>query len=459
MKIVVLNGSPKGDISVTMQYIHYIQKQFPQHELEIHNISQRIKKLESDEGAFQAVIEAVREADGIIWAFPLYLLLVPSQYKRFIELIWERDVAGAFKGKYATALTTSIHFFDHTAHNYMNAICDDLGMRYVDGFSAAMRDLLEEPGQKKVTQFARTFFDAIEKRMPTIRNYPPLVFEPIDYVPGEVEHQVDAGKKRVVVLTDVEDSTSNLAKMVERFRTSFAGDVEVINLHDVDIKGGCLGCLQCGYESICVYGDKDDFVAFYNDKVRQADLLVWAGTIRDRYLSSRWKMFFDRSFFKNHQPTLHGKQMGMIVSGPLGQIPNLRQLLEGWTEIEEANRVGFVTDEYDSSAEVDALLQNLAERLIYCADVEYVKPRTFLGVGGMKIFRDDIYSHMRFPFLADHQYYKQHGLYDFPQKELKSRMVADMLILLTKIPKMREDIYIKRMKGEMIKPFQKIFAD
>lgn len=26
MKIVVLNGSPKGDIGVTMQYINYIQR-------------------------------------------------------------------------------------------------------------------------------------------------------------------------------------------------------------------------------------------------------------------------------------------------------------------------------------------------------------------------------------------------------------------------------------------------
>ncbi|MCK4349089.1 MAG: hypothetical protein KAW47_10775 [Thermoplasmatales archaeon] len=28
MKIIVLNGSPKGDLSVTMQYVAYIQKRF-----------------------------------------------------------------------------------------------------------------------------------------------------------------------------------------------------------------------------------------------------------------------------------------------------------------------------------------------------------------------------------------------------------------------------------------------
>jgi len=42
MKIIVLNGSPKGDVSVTMQYVAYIQKRFPRHELKIINISQRI---------------------------------------------------------------------------------------------------------------------------------------------------------------------------------------------------------------------------------------------------------------------------------------------------------------------------------------------------------------------------------------------------------------------------------
>jgi len=49
MKIVVLNGSPKGDISVTMQYVHFIGRNFPEHELKIVNISSRIKAIEKDD--------------------------------------------------------------------------------------------------------------------------------------------------------------------------------------------------------------------------------------------------------------------------------------------------------------------------------------------------------------------------------------------------------------------------
>jgi hypothetical protein len=63
-----------------------------------------------------------------------YYFLVSSQYKRFIELIWERKAEGFFKDKYTAVLSTSIHFFDHTAHNYMNAICDDLEMKYLGFF-------------------------------------------------------------------------------------------------------------------------------------------------------------------------------------------------------------------------------------------------------------------------------------------------------------------------------------
>ena len=144
MKIIVLNGSPKGKISVTMQYVQFIQKKFPQHELKILNISQRIKKIEKDENAFQEIIDQVRSSDGVLWAFPLYFFLVPSQYKRFIELISEKKAKDAFKNRYSAVLTTSIHVFDHAAHNYVNAICDDLDMKYVGGFSADMDDLLKE---------------------------------------------------------------------------------------------------------------------------------------------------------------------------------------------------------------------------------------------------------------------------------------------------------------------------
>ena len=48
MKIAVLNGSPKGDLSVTMQYVNFIQKKFPRHELKILPIASQMKGIEKD---------------------------------------------------------------------------------------------------------------------------------------------------------------------------------------------------------------------------------------------------------------------------------------------------------------------------------------------------------------------------------------------------------------------------
>ncbi len=119
MKIAVLSGSPKGDLSITLQYVKLIQKKIPEAE----------------------IIDHVRNSDGVLWTFPVYVFLVPSQYKRFIDLIWERGAQDAFQDKYTAVLTTSIHFYDHTAHNYMHAICDDLGMRFVESLSADIDDI------------------------------------------------------------------------------------------------------------------------------------------------------------------------------------------------------------------------------------------------------------------------------------------------------------------------------
>jgi multimeric flavodoxin WrbA len=428
---------------------------FPQHELTTVDVALRRKKLEQNEGAFQEVIEQVRAADGVLWAFPLYILLVHANYKRFIELIWERGAEDAFAGKYAASLSTSIHYFDHTAHNYVQAICDDLGMHYVGAFSPEMRDLLKEKGQTQTLQFAQRFFDAIERRVPTVRRYPPVVARAWDYTPGPGAHTVDAKGKRVVIVTDAEPQQQRLVHMVERFRGAFAGEVDTINLHDLDIKGGCLGCLRCGYDYECAYTGKDEFINFYNTRVKTADVVVYAGAIRDRYLSATWKNFFDRSFFNTHTPSLVGKQFAFLISGPLGQNENLREILQAWTELQHANLVGIVTDEVGESAQTDGLLQALAENLAWCAEAGTMRPLTFLGVGGMKVFRDDIWGRLRTVFQADHRAYRRMGFYDFPQRDWGIRVLNAATPALFKIPRVREE-FARRIKSQMVQPYQKI---
>ena len=454
MKIVVLNGSPKGNVSVTMQYVKFIQEEFPEHELKIINISERIKKIEKNEAYFKEIITEIDSADGILWAFPLYVFLVAAQYKRFIEMITEKQAQYAFKNKYTGVLTTSIHFYDHTAHNYMNAICDDLDMKYLGYYSADMEDLFKESERKNLTTFAENFFEDIKSGVVTSKNYLPISKQEFLYKPVLSPRKIENQNKKVVVISDSTKDDLNLNLMVETFKNSL-DNVEYFNLNDIDIKGSCLGCLQCGYDNVCVYEGKDDFIDFYN-KLKDFDAIIFAGTIVDRYLSSKWKEFFDRGFFNTHIPIFKDKQLGFIISGSLNQNSNLREIMDGYSQWQHANLVDFVTDESEDSSEIDMALQSLARQVIRSASSNYIKPSTFLGVGGMKIFRDAVYGRLRFPFQADHKYYSENGLYDFPQKDWKIRAQNMLIILISKIPRIRKEIYQKKIKNEMIKSFENI---
>jgi hypothetical protein len=336
----------------------------------------------------------------------------------------------------------------------MRAICDDLNMRFVDSFSAYMDDIFLEDMRARLLLFARNFFEAIEKKLPTVKIFSPLVYSKFSYAPAKAKGKVDTKGKSIVVITDVQDDRSNLAKMVKRFKGSFRQDIGVYNLHDINIKGGCLGCIQCGFDNICVYQGQDEFVDFFN-KMGDADIIVHAGTIKDRYLSSRWKMCSDRSFFNGHIPVRMGKQIGFIISGPLSQIPDLRQVLEAGAEVQKANLVDIITDECGDSPRLDALLQNFAARCVQLAAENYIRPQTFLGVGGHKILRDFVWARARFPFLADYKFYRKHGMFDFPQKDKRHLNYSKQMRDLIKTPEMKEMVR-KMIKTEMVKNYQKI---
>jgi multimeric flavodoxin WrbA len=459
MNIIVLNGSPKGDVSVTMQYVHYIQKKFPQHGLKIINISQAINKIEKDQSAFDGIVREIQESDGVLWAFPLYVFAVASQYKRFIELIFERNAAAAFKGKYAAAIATSVKVSDHTAINYINAICDDLGMKYVDSFSPHMDDLQNEDVRNNLLKFAQNFFDTITEKQHTLKTYRPISWQPIRYQYQTSFEKLDTAAKKIIVVTDSLES-QNLSEMIRAFRNSFEQDIELVNLQDIDIKGGCLGCIRCGYNYECAYTGKDGFIDFYNDKILASDVIILAGTIKDRYLSSLWKRYFDRSFYKTHTPVLAGKQVGFLVSGPLGQIPNLRQIMESYFQYQYANLVGFATDEFKNSQEIDDEIYALAGRLIQLSKQEFKKPKTSLGVGLWKVLRDEIYGDLRFPFVADYRAYeKLHVFDDFPQDNLKENEHNEAMMNLIRDERVRHDIYHNQLKNNMILELKKIVDD
>ena len=148
MKILVINGSPKGRNSITYQTIRFLQRKFPKDEFEVIHAGAQIGALEQD---MWLVKEGARNAQMILFAYPVYTFIAPSQMHRFIQLMkeWEINVSG----KYMTQITTSKHFYDVTAHRYFEDNCKDMGMRILHGFSADMGDLLTKKGQLEVITY------------------------------------------------------------------------------------------------------------------------------------------------------------------------------------------------------------------------------------------------------------------------------------------------------------------
>ena len=132
-----------------------------------------------------------------------------------------------------------------------------------------------------------------------------------------------------------------------------------------------------------------------------------------------------------------GKATGYIISGALRQEPNLRQVLEGRSEVGQLYLLDIVTDEYDRDDEITALLVGLAEKTMWALEAKPHRPANFLGVGGMKVFRDLIYvSQGLLP--EDHRFYKKHGLYDFPQRQIKATLKMRLMGLLLRSRKTRQ---------------------
>ncbi len=65
MNILVLNGSPKGKYSITLQTINYLMQKYPDDKFEVLNVGQKIRSFEKD---FSPAAEAFKKADLIIFS-------------------------------------------------------------------------------------------------------------------------------------------------------------------------------------------------------------------------------------------------------------------------------------------------------------------------------------------------------------------------------------------------------
>jgi len=440
MKILVINGSPKGSNSITLQTVNYIAKKFPGDDFEILHAGARIKALEKD---FGPAIDAIERAELLLFSYPVYTFIAPYQLHRFIELMKEHNAP--VEGKWASQITTSKHFYDVTAHRYIEDNCADLGLCYVQGLSADMEDLTCEKGRKEAVGFWEHLRWQMEKGYAEAPRLFPMEYEPIAASIPEITGEDKQGD--VVIIADMGEDTPSLMAMVERFRAVLGVKTRVVNLRDYPFRGGCLGCFNCAGDGKCVY--TDGFDEFLRTKIQTAQAMVYAFAIKDHSMGSLFKLYDDRQFCNGHRTVTIGMPVAYLISGNYSAEVNLQTVIEGRANVGSNILAGIACDERDTDAQID----RVADSLMYALENKNTQPQNFYGVGGMKIFRDLIYQ-MRGMMRADHRFFKSHGQYDFPQKQ-KGKILLMYLVGLLNTPKMKAKMGSKMNEG-MLMPYKKV---
>ena len=437
MKFLIINGSPKGKYSCTLHTLLYLEQIFDTHQFEILNVGQQIKLYEKD---LSKAVEKINEADAIIFSYPVYTFISTSQLHRFIELLKEQNIN--LENKFVTQITTSKHFYDMTAHKYIEENCYDFKMKYIKGLSLDMDDLTKKQGQKDLINFFNYFLECINNNIYEV--IPNINHKDIpEYIPS-LSYTNKKENKEVVIVTDLLENDNNLKNMIYDFTNHLSYKTRIVNIREFPFMGGCLGCFNCAGDGKCIY--KDNFDTFLRENIQTADAIVIAFTIKDHSMGARFKMYDDRQFCNGHRTVTEGMPFAYIINGDYESEHNLKTIVEARAEVGHNFLAGVG---YNQNTIITTI-----KKLEYAIEKNFVQPRNFYGVGGMKIFRDLIWI-MRGIMKADHIYYKKHGVYDFPQKKRGQMMLMCFLGSMVRNKKIKAKMGNKFNEG-MIAPYQKV---
>lgn len=445
MNILVVNGSPKGKNSTTLHSVLYMQALHPEHTFTVLHAGQRIRSLEKD---FSPARAALLQADLILFCYPVYTFLAPYQLHRFLELVREAHLD--FSGKVASQVTTSKHFYDVTAHRFIEENCFDLGLQVIRGYSADMDDLLTEKGREEAAMFFDELLFSYAQKLFCMPPPAPPKEQRCAYQPSlaTVPKKPD---KRVVLVTNCGEADTGLSAMISDFCHVLPYCCDIVNIRSFSFAGGCLGCFGCATDGTCVY--HDGFDRFLRQQIQTADAIVYAFTVEGHFTHSSMKCYDDRQFCNGHRTVTRGIPAAYLIQGDYRFERNLQTVIEARSEVGGNYLCGVATDECDTAQSISTLAKSVDFAL--CRGMR--RPANFYGVGGMKIFRDLIYV-MQGLMRADHKFYQENHIYDFPQKQhltkWKMRLVGGMMA----IPSVR-----RKMRGKMndyiIAPYRKVVQE
>jgi multimeric flavodoxin WrbA len=392
----------------------------------------------------------------VLWASPVYSFMIPAPLKAFFEMLMERNERVLVRNKPAAALMTSTHLGDQIAIDYLRSTSEDLEMVFVGAHSAELFDLTTSSGRRDLETFFTDVVTCVETGFTGPRRSPKT--QP----PPEFGHRVQLCPTptptfdfRVVIVFDDHQREKNLIHMVDAFRQGLSGNVRTVPLSAFSVDNPCLGnTTQCGGNYVC--DRNDNFTRTYEQELLRADILVYAGSIRDRFLSARWKSFFDRSFFRGHVPSFSRKQLVWIISGSLSTNPVLQEFIESYTEFQMANLSGILSDESLTEEFTASAAWALGARCLSLARAGFARPPTQRGIAISQICRHVVLRN-KLMFPRDFTYFNKGGGYALREHTLSARWLGFILAAACRIPFVRQK-FVENFFFLAKRPLERVLA-
>lgn len=450
MNIAILNCSPKGKNGTTGLYTQFLRNKFNN----IHDFTEiELVKKGKKNWISSEFRNAIKSADLILWATPVYFFSLPSQVLHFIKGIFSSEMKNLFVGKYATSLLLSTHIMDNFAYDYIKNISLDLKMNYIDGFSAFMLDLKNKKKRVDIVRNYEYIFNRVNISSISYYDFPDNSQKKWKQLFSEYENTEYSTKRgrKILLIADI-DNESNTKRLVNVFCSLNNNKVTTINLRTLKMHYGCEGHLSCCYDGNCIY--EDDMYNIYRNDLKDADAIIFASKIENSFATWRLKAFIDRLLPLAHHSFLRGKQFSCIFSGKLSNAPILEGAMNGLGEMLFAARpLAIISDECQDESMILKRIKTLSNDISWCISNNSNKTITFLGFGQQLIMRDCLYA-VGSIYKQSYLYFKNKRLFNYPQKDFKGRVINVVLYFVLLFPKMRKNI-LKNITGLILHPLKR----
>ncbi len=186
MKILGINGSPRGERSATLQLITAVLEGAKEKGAEVDVVNlidldirfrnacsacfQEGRCVEEDD--FPELYKRIKAADGLVLGSPVYIDQITGQMKLLIDRMADGIQCQALSGKYGCSVSTSGDHAEQAVVTYLNHFLQMLGATPVGGVGVATRK--DQNALTRAEEDARELGKTLAEAILTRRRYPEI---------------------------------------------------------------------------------------------------------------------------------------------------------------------------------------------------------------------------------------------------------------------------------------------